>query len=133
MGPTPRVNRACPFTPQVLPNGMKIFHQALSVKHHYLYRKVKSSIGSIFGVGPRHPGTVRQQNSVSTSDCSKDEVTQADVYLELNLDNILEAFCDFWLLESRCKAHKGRVRKDTSFLGIKAAGSECSNRVVVLA
>ena len=38
------------------------FPPILSVKHHYFCRKVKSSIGSIFGVAPRRPGTVRRQN-----------------------------------------------------------------------
>lgn len=38
------------------------FPPILSVKYHYFCRKVKSSIGSIFGVAPRRPETVRQQN-----------------------------------------------------------------------
>ncbi len=42
-------------------------------------------------------------------------------YLKLNLDNVLKAFFDLWLLESRIKTCKSRMRKDAPFLGIKFA------------
>lgn len=53
--------------------------------------------------------------------------------LEFNLDNVLKAFFDLWLLESRTKARKSRMRKNTPLLGIKFAATQRSNGVVVLA
>lgn len=73
------------------------------------------------------------KTNVSPPYCNEDEVSQAALYLEFNLDNVLKAFRDLWLLEPRCEAHKGRMRKDGPFLGIEIAGRECSDRVVVLA
>lgn len=72
-------------------------------------------------------------NEKNVSPPHNNEISQAASYLEFNLDNVLKAFRDLWLLESRCEAHKGRMRKDGPFLGIEVAGRECSDRVVVLA
>ena len=60
------------------------------------------------------------RTKVSPSRFYPDDVTQAVMYLELNLDNVLEAFGDLGFLESRSEAHKGRMRKDTPILGIKS-------------
>lgn len=75
---------------------------------------------------------VRRTN-FSPSPSYQDDVTQAVTYLELNLYNVLEAFGDLGLLESRSEAYKGRMRKDTPILGIKFPDRQCSDRVVVLA
>ena len=63
---------------------------------------------------------------VNRSNVSRSLRYQADVirtlrYLKLNLDNVLKAFFDLWLLESRIKSCESRMRKDAPFLGIEFA------------
>lgn len=41
--------------------------------------------------------------------------------LKLNLYNVLKAFCELWLPESRSERRKSRVREDASVLGIEFA------------
>ena len=54
-------------------------------------------------------------------------------YLEIDGDDVLEAFTELWLLESRSKAGKGRVRENSALLWIKMIGGKSPDCVIMLA